>query len=90
MALFEIQNFSFAYPKTQEPALKEISFSLEEGELFLLSGASGSGKTTLLRQLKPAIAPYGKRQGAVLYLSLIHISVCLGRLARGRRTRRQI
>ena len=34
MALFEIQNFSFAYPKTQEPALKEISFSLEEGELF--------------------------------------------------------
>ena len=67
MALFEIQNFSFAYPKTQEPALKEISFSLEEGELFLLSGASGSGKTTLLRQLKPAIAPYGKRQGAVLY-----------------------
>lgn len=47
MALFEIQNFSFAYPKTQEPALKEISFSLEEGELFLLSGASGSGKTTL-------------------------------------------
>ena len=32
-----------------------------------MSGASGSGKTTLLRQLKPAIAPYGKRQGAVLY-----------------------
>ena len=67
MALFEIQNFSFTYPKAQEPALKKISFSLEEGELFLLSGASGSGKTTLLRQLKPAIAPYGKRQGAVLY-----------------------
>ena len=44
MALFEIQNFSFTYPKAQEPALKKISFSLEEGELFLLSGASGSGK----------------------------------------------
>ena len=40
MALFEIQNFSFTYPKAQEPALKKISFSLEEGELFLLSGAS--------------------------------------------------
>lgn len=40
---------------------------MEQGEFFLLSGVSGCGKTTLLRQLKPAIAPYGKRQGTVLY-----------------------
>lgn len=40
---------------------------MEEGEFFLVSGASGSGKTTLLRQLKPAIAPYGKSQGTILY-----------------------
>ena len=40
---------------------------MERGEFFLLSGASGCGKTTLLRQLKPAIAPYGKKQGTILY-----------------------
>lgn len=40
---------------------------MEQGEFFLLSGASGCGKTTLLRQLKPAIAPYGRKQGTILY-----------------------
>lgn len=40
---------------------------MEQGEFFLLSGVSGCGKTTLLRQLKPAIAPYGSREGTILY-----------------------
>ena len=66
MALFEIENLSFAYPKAEEPAIKEVSFSLEQGEFFLLSRASGCGKTTLLRQLKPAIALW-KKAGDNLY-----------------------
>ncbi len=66
MALFEIQNFSFAYPKTQEPALKEISFSLEEGELFPFERRVGFRQNHPLRQLKPAIAPYGKKAGSRL------------------------
>ncbi|MBQ5391374.1 MAG: ABC transporter ATP-binding protein [Spirochaetales bacterium] len=35
--------------KNQVHALKDISFTIEEGELFCLLGPSGCGKTTLLR-----------------------------------------
>jgi cell division transport system ATP-binding protein len=41
------------YPAGQE-ALKEVSFSLEPGELAFLTGRSGAGKSTLLK-LIPAI-----------------------------------
>jgi cell division transport system ATP-binding protein len=41
------------YPGGQE-ALKEVSFSLEAGELAFLTGRSGAGKSTLLRMI-PAI-----------------------------------
>ena len=41
------------YPGGQE-ALKEVSFSLESGELAFLTGRSGAGKSTLLK-LIPAI-----------------------------------
>jgi len=41
------------YPGGQE-ALKEVSFSLEAGELAFLTGRSGAGKSTLLK-LIPAI-----------------------------------
>ena len=41
------------YPGGQE-ALKQVSFSLEAGELVFLTGRSGAGKSTLLR-LIPAI-----------------------------------
>ena len=41
------------YPGGQE-ALKDVSFSLEAGELAFLTGRSGAGKSTLLK-LIPAI-----------------------------------
>ena len=41
------------YPSGQE-ALKNVSFSLEAGELAFITGRSGAGKSTLLK-LIPAI-----------------------------------
>ena len=35
--------------KNEVHALKDISFTINEGELFCLLGPSGCGKTTLLR-----------------------------------------
>lgn len=65
MAAIEIENLSFRYPKQQEAALENLSFSVEEGDFVVLCGPSGGGKTTLLRNLKPSLAPYGKLDGEI-------------------------
>ena len=47
MALLEVKNIKKSFGKTE--VLKDISFSLEKGEVLAIIGSSGSGKTTLLR-----------------------------------------
>ena len=66
MAAFAIEHLTFAYPKAAAPALDDVSFSVREGEFFLLCGVSGGGKSTLLRHLKSVLTPYGTRSGRVL------------------------
>lgn len=66
MALFEIRNLTFTYPGQQAPALRDLSFSLEQGEFLVVCGKSGCGKSTLLRHLKTAMSPYGERKGQIL------------------------
>lgn len=46
--MLEIQQVSFAYPG-HEPALKNVSLSVQAGEFIGLAGRNGSGKTTLTR-----------------------------------------
>ncbi|WP_109302150.1 ABC transporter ATP-binding protein [Aquimarina sp. AU474] len=45
--MLTIQNVSFAYDKL--PVLKNISFTIEQGQHIALIGASGCGKSTLLK-----------------------------------------
>ena len=49
MSILQVQSLKKSFGKTQ--VLKEISFSLENGEVLSIIGSSGSGKTTLLRCL---------------------------------------
>lgn len=49
MALLKVEGIKKSFGKTQ--VLKDISFSLEKGEVLAIIGSSGSGKTTLLRCL---------------------------------------
>ena len=44
-----IEGLTFRYHTRPEPALHDVSLTLEQGELFLVAGASGCGKTTLIR-----------------------------------------
>ena len=65
MANIQIENLTFTYPGREQPALKDVSLSIRQGEYVALCGRSGSGKTTLLRHLKPVLAPHGKTSGTV-------------------------
>ena len=49
MAILEVSNIKKSFGKTE--VLKDISFTLEKGEVLSIIGSSGSGKTTLLRCL---------------------------------------
>ncbi len=49
MALLEVRNISKSFGSIE--VLRDINFSLEEGQAISIIGSSGSGKTTLLRCL---------------------------------------
>lgn len=66
MALFEIKNLTFTYPKQNTPSLKNLNFSIHEGEFLVICGKSGCGKSTLLRHFKTAMSPYGETKGEIL------------------------
>ncbi len=42
---------SFSYPNTTNQAIKNVSFSVEQGQTLGIVGKTGGGKTTILRQL---------------------------------------
>ena len=44
----EFSNVSFKYPKTESHAVKEVSLSINGGEIVALVGHSGAGKSTIL------------------------------------------
>ncbi|MDR7318132.1 ABC transporter transmembrane domain-containing protein [Brevibacillus nitrificans] len=47
----EARHFSFTYPGTEKPALRDVTFTLREGETLGIVGRTGSGKSTLCRSL---------------------------------------
>lgn len=52
-----INNLAKSYPGLDRPAIKDITFSVNKGELFGLIGPDGAGKTTLLRVLTTLLLP---------------------------------
>ncbi len=47
----EFRNVSYSYPGAEEPALKNISFCANPGEITAIIGGTGSGKTTLISMI---------------------------------------
>lgn len=63
MKVFEIENICYSYPDGTK-ALKEISFSVNEGEILGIAGANGSGKSTLLMLMMGCLSPL---DGKIIY-----------------------
>ncbi len=73
----EIKGISFSYGS--HPALRDVSFKVEKGEVVSLVGPNGSGKTTLLKCINKILKP----KGGVIFLKGDDIKrMDLGRLAR--------
>lgn len=51
----EVQNLCKSYGKKQ--AVDNVSFTIQEGEIFGLMGMNGAGKTTILRMLATLLKP---------------------------------
>ncbi len=66
--MIEIKNVTFNYKGETEGGLKNLSLTIEDGEVVLLCGASGCGKTTITRLINGLIPHYykGELKGTVL------------------------
>lgn len=51
------QGIAYQYPKTSQPLLRDISFTVPAGSYTVITGPSGTGKSTLLKMVLGFIAP---------------------------------
>ena len=56
------ENVTFTYPMDKEPILKDVSFTIEPGQMVGVVGATGAGKSTLA-QLIPRL--FDPQEGAI-------------------------
>lgn len=62
--LFRFQEVSLSYEEGGNPALSDISFTLEKGQTLGIIGGTGSGKTTLVRLFERLL---DATKGTILY-----------------------
>ncbi len=51
----EIRDLTFRYRRASEPAIRDLSLTVEAGEILLVAGPSGCGKSTLIRAINGLI-----------------------------------
>jgi energy-coupling factor transport system ATP-binding protein len=53
--LLEVESLTFRYRRATEPAIRDLSFTMDPGEVLLVAGPSGCGKSTLIRAINGLI-----------------------------------
>ena len=60
--MIQVHGLSYTYPSAAQPSVREVSMSLQPGQLVLLSGPTGCGKSTLLRLVAGLLQRHGQGQ----------------------------
>ncbi|CAA9469493.1 MAG: ABC transporter, ATP-binding protein (cluster 13, osmolytes), partial [uncultured Rubrobacteraceae bacterium] len=55
--MIEFKGVSKTYPGMDTPVVKDLSFTIQDGEICVLVGPSGCGKTTSMRMINRLIEP---------------------------------
>jgi ABC-type branched-subunit amino acid transport system ATPase component len=63
MYALEVAHLSVHFEGAERPAVEDVSFALEPGQMIMLIGPNGSGKTTLLRAILGLIPCAGGGEG---------------------------
>ncbi|HHY33196.1 MAG TPA: ABC transporter ATP-binding protein [Firmicutes bacterium] len=79
-----IDSLTYTYPGQAQPALKDISLSIQSGELCCLIGANGAGKSTLCCAIAGFVPHFykGEMYGSVTVGGLDTVQSSIGNLAR--------
>lgn len=59
-----VENVTFRYPGSADPALREVSFHIEPGETVAIVGENGAGKSTLVKLIARL---YDPDEGRILF-----------------------
>ncbi|MBP3698059.1 MAG: ATP-binding cassette domain-containing protein, partial [Oscillospiraceae bacterium] len=67
MESYAFKSVNFTYPEGEKRVLRDVTFTVQQGEFLILCGPSGCGKSTLLRHLKSCLTPHGLFSGEITY-----------------------
>jgi len=72
LPIIEAKNLTYTYPGGTQPAIKNVSLTIEKGDFVILTGPSGCGKTTLCRCFNGLIPHFyaGKLEGELTVTKL--------------------
>ncbi|MBR6255558.1 MAG: ATP-binding cassette domain-containing protein, partial [Clostridiales bacterium] len=62
--MITIEHLKKTFKKNKVEAVKDVSLTINDGEIFALLGPNGAGKTTTMRMLSTLLSPTG---GTILY-----------------------